>query len=237
MKLKNIKKQCKYCDNIFYADKLSRLFCSNKCSSNFRFKDKRRVLKTCQSCGHDFFVHQYRFKDNRGKFCSQKCYWSNLEGRKQSVASINKRTAKVKANLAYIEKLRIRCKSLRSHPNYWTPFIKGHKPWNTGIKRPEFSGPKHPFWKGGTSNINSIIRKSLEYKLWRVAVFERDEYTCQECKTTGCELHAHHIKPFSLFPELRLAIDNGVTLCVLCHKKTDTFGSKIFYRHEYKKQN
>ena len=83
-------------------------------------------------------------------------------------------------------------------------------------------------WKGGTSNsVDKMIRRSLEYKLWREAVFKRDNWTCVWCGKRGGKLNADHIKPFSLFPELRFAIDNGRTLCVDCHRKTDTYGKQI----------
>jgi hypothetical protein len=83
---------------------------------------------------------------------------------------------------------------------------------------------KNPNWKGGVTPANQKIRTSTEYKLWRKSVFERDNYRCiWGGKSHGNKLHADHIKPFSLFPELRLAIDNGRTLCEDCHKKTDTY--------------
>lgn len=83
-------------------------------------------------------------------------------------------------------------------------------------------GEKGPGWKGGISNKNDRIRQSLEYKLWRTAVFERDRYTCIWCGRKG-QLQADHIKAFAFFPELRFAIDNGRTLCIPCHKTTPTY--------------
>lgn len=60
------------------------------------------------------------------------------------------------------------------------------------------------------------LRKSKEYKAWRNSVFKRDGCSCTKCGTET-ELNAHHIKPFSLYPELRFCLDNGLTLCKNCH--------------------
>ena len=96
----------------------------------------------------------------------------------------------------------------------------------TRIKNGGFSGKNNGNWKGGITPINAKIRNSFEYKLWRNCVFERDKYTCRFCGVIGGQLNADHIKPFSLFPELRFAIDNGRTLCIRCHKTTDTYAGK-----------
>lgn len=98
----------------------------------------------------------------------------------------------------------------------------------TGRPRFDMRGDKNPLWKGGITPINKTIRTSLEYKIWRRGIFERDNYTCVWCgdrqkKGHKVILHADHIKPFAYFPELRFAIDNGRTLCVDCHKKTDSY--------------
>lgn len=55
-------------------------------------------------------------------------------------------------------------------------------------------------------------------RLWREAVFARDNWTCQKCKIMGGELNPHHIKNFAECPELRTSIENGITLCEKCLK-------------------
>lgn len=86
-------------------------------------------------------------------------------------------------------------------------------------------GPEHWNWQGGISPENWIIRQSVEYRLWRKAVLERDSHTCIWCGATE-QLQADHIKRFADFPELRFAIDNGRTLCGPCHRSTETYGNK-----------
>lgn len=103
---------------------------------------------------------------------------------------------------------------------------KGKPSWNKGLKG-YFAGENHYNWKGGITPENRKIRTSIEYRIWREAVFARDNFTCKSCSQRGGKLHADHIKPFSLFPELRLAIDNGRTLCVSCHRKTPTWGRRV----------
>ncbi len=93
-------------------------------------------------------------------------------------------------------------------------------------------------WKDeGKRTADKKIRQSAAYKAWRTLVFERDHYTCVACGDHNYEgrgeslaLHADHIQPFALYPELRFEVSNGRTLCVPCHKKTGTYGRGALYR-------
>ena len=70
---------------------------------------------------------------------------------------------------------------------------------------------------------SKIWRNRIEYKNWRNSVFNRDNFTCQKCglhsgggkKTT---LHPHHIINFYNNIDERFLLDNGITLCIDCHK-------------------
>ena len=81
-------------------------------------------------------------------------------------------------------------------------------------------GKRNPRWKGGITAAHQAIRTSIEYSDWRRAVFTRDHFTCQRCgDNRGGNLHAHHIKSFADYPELRLVVSNGQTLCKQCHEE------------------
>jgi len=116
----------------------------------------------------------------------------------------------------------------RQHPELLT-YNKGRK--LTSEQRKKWAdvrrGSKSHLWQGGKTAQNAAIRNSVEYRLWRDAVFQRDGYSCVVGgKAHGTELEADHIKPFALFPELRFEVSNGRTLCKACHRKTDTYAGK-----------
>lgn len=83
-----------------------------------------------------------------------------------------------------------------------------------------FKGEKCHLWKGGITPLNQTIRHSMEYVQWRKLVFERDDWTCNQCHKRGGNMEAHHIKEFHLYPDFRFDINNGETLCKPCHDST-----------------
>jgi hypothetical protein len=102
--------------------------------------------------------------------------------------------------------------------NTW---MKGkHHSEETRIKCSEVNkGKRHWNWKGGLAPLNHRIRNGIEIRLWREAVFARDNFICQKYGIIGGKLHAHHINNFADFPELRFAIDNGITFSDKAHKE------------------
>lgn len=69
-----------------------------------------------------------------------------------------------------------------------------------------------------SDNKIEIGRNSRQYSEWRGTIIKRDNYQCKKCGAKE-KLHAHHIKSWKEYPDLRFEIDNGKTLCSSCHLK------------------
>jgi hypothetical protein len=78
-----------------------------------------------------------------------------------------------------------------------------------------------PEWKRFASPEivgKTISRNDKEVKHWKLSVLRRDNHTCVKCGSKN-NLFAHHVCEWSDFPELRIDVDNGETLCGVCHHK------------------
>ena len=105
-----------------------------------------------------------------------------------------------------------------AHVSPNTEFKKGHKnPPGCGFTTENIGGENHWNWQGGITPLNHRDRDKAEYITWRVNVYKRDDYTCHDCGKRGIYLHAHHLKGWTKYPELRFDVDNGISLCRECH--------------------
>jgi 5-methylcytosine-specific restriction endonuclease McrA len=104
------------------------------------------------------------------------------------------------------------------------------------------TGAENNLWRGGLLSDKQRIRSSMKYKQWVKACLIRDDYTCVFCSIKGVKFHVDHIIPFAMvMRKLRFKhgtddiynkamvydelwdLSNGRTLCVPCHKSTDTY--------------
>jgi hypothetical protein len=130
---------------------------------------------------------------------------------------------------------KLRSESLLGHRGYWLGknFSKKHR---NKISLAN-SGKKSYRWKGGISKLNNKIRNCAKSVEWRTKIYKRDNFKCQICGKNGGKLNADHIKSFALILKenkinsLKQAkmckelwdINNGRTLCFLCHTKTVSY--------------
>lgn len=185
--------------------------CQHKGASLYPNKPVRGAYKVCPICGENFYVCQGSL--NYRKYCSRKCHDKSQENHP-------------------ILKCLICGKDYRTY--YSQVKLRGSKYCSKKCMQIGASlktGEKSHSWKGGISYLKKQIRKNIEWKEWRRQVFERDNWTCQICgirssKNEYVEIHPHHIKSYSEYPELRFNVDNGQTLCSKCHHKLHGILSK-----------
>lgn len=214
------------------------------------------LTKKCIVCGKKFA------KQWQKKFCSRRCYYKwekenpNKGWRKKGNKLGFKRGHKIfegvekgwfkRGQLTWNKGL----KGKQPWHNISGLNKKGGIPWNKGkhIKNNDalnewrkkgnaIRGKRHWNWRGGISKMRERIEAMPEYKRWRKAVFERDNWTCQKCKKRGRRIHPHHRMELStILAKYRIRTlrdarqckklwdtNNGKTLCIPCHKQTRSY--------------
>lgn len=196
--------------------------------------------KKCFTCSKKIIVKLQK-KLNRKNFCSTSCYYKSQKGLKQSVESVRKRA---ESNTGRKTGHYINCSFCKKEKYVETNVFKKRKYLfcNPKCFKNWSKSPLNPSFLGEKIKENKRIRSSFALKKWARKVKERDKYTCVMCKgkpKNTKHVHADHIKPFCLFPKLRFDINNGRTLCIDCHKKTETWGLNQYYfkNAKAKKQN
>lgn len=206
--------RCRRCGLSLQGKQTKQRYCSRECAWTIQrteavynrtcercqrsFKSRQSQQRLCRECHRCLHCDEYINGPSKYRFCSQRCAgrwrWEHdatrlQESLKKAQQASRQPDVRQRAGM-----------SMR------------------GQKRPTCSGPLHPKWRGGIKQKRAQLRNLAVVRDWRRSVFERDDYTCHDCgHRHPKQMQAHHIKPWALFPELRLDVSNGQTLCRPCH--------------------
>jgi 5-methylcytosine-specific restriction endonuclease McrA len=196
--------------------------------------------KICDWCGKEF---QPRKWGAIYRFCSRKCgqQWTNHSPKsKEYQARYRSKPEKRERRLAYLRRWH------QEHKVLQPP--KPRIAWNKGLttddprvaalvaklqavprKRPSPSqiirkrhtakrGADNLRWRGGITPAHNKWLTRYENRLWRRIVLRRYHHRCVMCGATQTKLVAHHLIPRITHPALVYHPDNGVPLCIPCHR-------------------
>lgn len=199
------------CGILFHPQRLNQKYCSESCGYKYRsvggkkgkkypHTQRARIAK-CPVCKKNFRA----VNDSKNRitiYCSKDCWSKRATIIKKCKSCGNEIKTNKSTDCNYCS---LKC--------YWEDLKTLNK------------GENCHFWKGGKTKESDLIKRGSEYKSWRLKVFIRDNFICQNCGKQK-NLEAHHIKEQSFYPELIFDVDNGITLCHECHKLTDNYGNK-----------
>ena len=185
-------------------------FCSRTCGGKYnadslairnRERGTGNIAVSCSYCGKELARSNYRVGKHKAQYCSREC--------------------KKHGQLTHVGRVCATCGDIfYVHPSDIEKSANGGSFCSKKCVSPFISlrqiGANNPFWKGGVSSENKLIRNGKRMTDWRIAVFKRDDYTCQVCGQRGGLLHAHHKIQFHLDRE-NFDISNGMTVHAKCH--------------------
>ena len=187
----------------------------------------------CKQCGKTFTG---RFGPNR-QFCSVACRQAYRNAPERNPAKAPEARAKLaeaaRGNTRCVgrvlsddtkEKIAAALRGRKLSVAHKRAIGRAHKRLGTRPPRnTHLRGPRHPHWKGGHSKERQARYGAPEYRAFVAAVLERDAYTCQHCGAHNGQgenvvLQVHHVKPYADYPALAYDVNNGLSLCIHCHR-------------------
>lgn len=142
--------------------------------------------------------------------CLNRCVSCSLKGNKYLLGRKQSEAHKKKISVAHLGKK----KSAEHAKNIGLA--------RKGVPMPQIAGENHYRWIKDRSSVklgDRFLNDPLQ-KQWRKEVKSRDGWVCR-IADVNCDgrLEAHHILPWSKFPELRYKVNNGITLCRFHHPR------------------
>ncbi len=183
-----------------------------------------QITFNCEFCGEETTDYPSNYNRRSHHFCGRECVSKWRTGENHP----NKKSEYIEFDCSWCDEL---AKQKRVNYNFQGELHFCSKICEGNYASKYRSRENSHGWKGGRGKLYNTLRGLRVYREWRTDVFERDNYTCQVCSETHCELQAHHkitIKEFIENYELKTLddaedceglwdISNGLTVCLDCH--------------------
>jgi endogenous inhibitor of DNA gyrase (YacG/DUF329 family) len=174
--------------------KCEKQFCSEECySKNKKGEYTTSIEYSCDYCGDSTIVRGNTVDEYDNHFCSKECHGKYRSEKHQKSLTCDNCGDEFERNVGNITSNNVYCSK--------ECFGESNR------------GDDNSTWTGGGNRFH----QTREARVWRESVFERDDYTCQDCGERGGKLNAHHIIRVSDNEDKATDVDNGVTLCIECH--------------------
>lgn len=213
-------------------------YCSNRCrakgvgkyqsgKNNPNYKNANTIVN-CSYCGKEIKILNCDLKNSDGKlkkdfYCNSNCKAKHQHEKLKGSNNPNFKDRTVLVNCDCCGKsFYTKQYKIKNNKNvYCSQECKKEHQKITMLKE------NNPNYKSDLSEEYRLEHRIIEgYNTWRREVLERDGYTCQKCGNKD-HLATHHIKNYMTYKEGRTDINNGITLCVDCHKKFhEKYGNK-----------